>query len=39
MRTLKTLTSDKEISDVIHNGSKLLKIKEFVAYQQSGSGH
>ena len=32
-----TKEGDKEISDVIYDGSKLPKIKEFAEYQPSGS--
>ena len=34
-----TEEGDKEISDVIHNGSKFKKIKAFAKYQPSGSEH
>ena len=34
-----TKKSDKEISDVTYDDSKLPKIKEFAEYQPSGSGH
>ena len=38
-KTENTKEGDKEISDVIYDGSKLPKIKEFVEYQSTHSGH